>query len=199
MILELGRETIFAGIAITFAVLRYATYLYSIYKREARPHVFSWFNWGLVVSIGAFAQIQLDGGPSVWVLFVVGGMCFFFAFLALFIGEKNITRSDWVAFISALFVIPVWQATSNPILAIALVFTIDLLSTYPTYRKTWVDPYSEPAFSWFLSSLRYFFAIFAVPNPTWESLLYLILLLSLEVVSVILILVRRAMLAKLKV
>ena len=105
-----GRAEWFAAAAIIVSIARYSTYLYSIYKGETQPHVFSWFNWGLVVAIGTVAQFQLGGGPSAWVLLVVAVTCFFIAFVALFVGEKDITKSDWLSFIGALCAIPIWMA-----------------------------------------------------------------------------------------
>ncbi|MAY99272.1 MAG: hypothetical protein CMH32_01955 [Micavibrio sp.] len=190
------RASFFAGVAITVALIRYATYAYSIYKGEAKPHVFSWFLWGLIVSIGAYAQYQLDGGPSVWALAVVATGCFTFSTVALFMGKKNIRRSDWVAFIGALFAIPVWQATQSPLAALAIVAVIDILSLYPTLRKTWEDPSTEPAFSWFLSGLRYFFTLFAVPEPTIMSLAYPFFLMTCDWLIPAVVIFRRNMLKK---
>ncbi len=163
---------LFAILAILVSVIRYGTYLRAIYLKEARPHVFSWFNWGIVTGIGAYAQIVLDGGPSAWVLIVVSSTCFFIAGVALFIGEKNIARSDWYAFLGALIAIPVWIYTNDPIAAIFVIVVIDILTYYPTIRKSWHDPWGEPPSSYFWAGLRYFLALFAVSPVTWETLFY---------------------------
>ncbi len=169
---DISRIELFAFLAIIVSVIRYGTYLWSIYKKETRPHVFSWFNWGLVVAIGAYAQIELDGGPSAWVLVVVSGTCFFIALLALFVGEKNITKSDWFAFIGALLAIPVWMMTKDPLWAMFVIVIVDILSFYPTIRKSWYDPWGEPPKSAFWAGLRYFLALFAIPDPSFQTLFY---------------------------
>lgn len=161
---ELDRAVVFAALAIIVSLFRYGTYLWGMYKKETRPHVFSWLNWGIVTGIGAYAQLKLDGGLSTWVLVVVSATCLFIAFLALFVGEKNITKSDWVTFIGALLAIPIWQATSSPMLVILLIIVIDSLTYYPTFRKSWSDPWGEPPVSYFWAGLRYFLALFAVPE-----------------------------------
>lgn len=170
--INLTREVVFAGIGILVSLIRYGTYLWSIYKKETRPHVFSWLNWGVLVGIGAFAQAQLDGGPSVWVLALVSGTCLFIAFLALFVGEKNITRTDWYAFIGAAISIVIWQMSDNPTAAIGCIILIDALSYYPTIRKSWNDPWGEPPVSYLWAGSRYFFSLFAVPNASVASLTY---------------------------
>ena len=60
-----------AGLAVFVSLVRYGSYLYSIYKKETKPHVFSWLNWGIVVGIGAVAQFSIDdGGLSAWISFI---------------------------------------------------------------------------------------------------------------------------------
>lgn len=191
---DLSSTVIFAILGIAVGIARYSTYLWSMYKGETHPHIFSWLNWGLVTGIGAFAQQSLDGGPSAWVLFVVSGTCLFIAFLALFVGEKNITKSDWLAFIGALLAIPVWLATDNPVMAIIIIVTIDCLTYYPTVRKSWNDPWGEPAMSYFWAGLRYFLALFAVENPSLETLVYPFFLMATDWGFPIYLLIRRRIL-----
>ncbi len=186
----------FAFVAIIVSVIRYATYLLSIYKRETKPHVFSWFNWGLIVAIGAYAQFSLDGGPSVWPLAVVATTCFFIAGLALFIGEKNITRSDWMAFIGCLCAIPVWLITDNPFWALILLISIDMLSYYPTFRKSWNDPWAEPPISYYWAGSRYFFTLFAVPDPNFQNLIYPFFLMATDWVFATYVIWRRRIIRK---
>ena len=70
---------VFAGLAILVSVIRYGLYLWSIYQRETEPHFFSWFNWAVVVGIGAYAQFSIDDGLSAWVLLIVSSTCFLIA------------------------------------------------------------------------------------------------------------------------
>jgi hypothetical protein len=176
----LSRAGIFAILAVAVSLVRYGLYLTSIFRGETRPHLFSWTNWGLIVGIGSYAQYALGGGFSTYVLAFVSATCFFIAFLALFYGEKKITRSDWLAFLSALALIPVWMATQEPLLTLFLIIIIDLLTFYPTLRKTYVDPSSEPPNSYFWAGLRYFFTLFTVPSFGVVVLFYPVFLMLTE-------------------
>lgn len=171
---------VFAGIAVAVSLIRYSTYIWSIYKGETRPHVFSWFNFGVITLIGAYAQFSLHAEISSFVLFLVAGTCFFISFIAIFVGEKNITKSDWFAFIGALMAIPIWQLTNDPFLAIISIVIIDSLSFYPTVRKSWSDPWGEPIVSALWAGSRYFFVLFTIPNPTIETLLYPLFLMATD-------------------
>lgn len=190
-ITDISRAEFFAFLAILVSVIRYGTYLLTIYQKKTQPHLFSWLNWGLVVGIGAFAQFRLDGGPSAWVLAVVSFTCLFIAFLSLFIGEKNITKSDWFAFIGALLAIPVWVVTKDPIMAIVVIIIIDILTYYPTIRKSWENPWSEPPGSYFWAGLRYFLAIFAITDITLQTLCYPFFLMATDWAFAIFLVIRR--------
>ncbi|PCI01225.1 MAG: hypothetical protein COB76_01805 [Alphaproteobacteria bacterium] len=196
--LDFSNAEMFAGLAILVSVIRYGTYLWSIYKGETRPHVFSWFNWGVVTGIGAYAQFALNGGPSAWVLVVVSCTCLFISVVALFVGEKNIAKSDWWAFLGALIAIPVWMITDSPAMAIIVIIVIDILTYYPTLRKSWNDPWSEPPVSYFWAGLRYFLALFAVTNPSLETLAYPFFLMATDWGFMIYIIIRRRILEKVK-
>ena len=187
---------IFAFLAIFVAIMRYATYLRAIYLQQARPHVFTWFNIGLIVSIAAYAQVSLNGGPSTWVLIFIAATCFFIAALALFVGEKNITKSDWFAFCGALLAIPVWIYTEDPVWGIVVIIIIDFLSFYPTIRKSWHDPWGEPPISYFWGGLRYFLTLFAVAPFAIETLAYPFFLMVTEWGFALYVLYRRRILTK---
>jgi hypothetical protein len=125
-----------------------------------------------MVGIGAYAEFQLNGGPSVWGLVLVAVTCLMISVWSLFVGEKKITTSDWIAFGSSFLTMALWGMTQNPLIAIILLIVFDIFSYWPTVRKCWHDPASEPPHSMFWSGLRYFFLLFSVPNPTFSSEIY---------------------------
>lgn len=172
--------------------LRSATYYWALYKRQAKPHLFTWINWGLCTAIAAFAQFKVGGGYSAIFLAVVAGNCFLIGALAIFIGEKNITRSDWITFVLALLAIVLWQLTSNPVAALLTVILIDVLAYYPTFRKSWQKPWDEPVVSYSLAFLHYLLSALAVPAYTLNTLLYPTFLAMLELGFVLYLLWRRA-------
>jgi hypothetical protein len=171
--IEIAREQIFAGIAVIISVIRYATYFRAMYLGKARPHMFTWFSWGLTMVVAVLAQYKLGGGPSIWPMIVVAGTCLFISGLAYFVGEKNITRSDWVALASVFISTALWQITDNPAVAVFFLIITDVFSYYPTFRKSWSDPWGEPPVSYIWAGSRYFFTLFAVPDPTIANMAYI--------------------------
>lgn len=166
-------QHLFASLAITLAIIRYGYYIFTIYEGKTKPHAFSWFNWGLIIGFGAYSQCLSDfQGPSGLVFALTSFICLFIAALSLFYGERNITRKDWVVFLSVLALIPVWKTTQDPLLSLSLLIMIDGASYIPTIRKSWHDPYSEPPTAFILGGIRYFFTIFAVTTTTTASIIY---------------------------
>ncbi|MEM0967003.1 MAG: hypothetical protein AAGJ81_12715 [Verrucomicrobiota bacterium] len=194
----LTRPHLFAYLAIIFTVIRYFTYIVSIQRGETHPHVFSWLNLGVISLIATVAQFHLGGGPSAWVLGAKAVVSLYIAFVSLFIGEKRITKSDWIAFLSALVIIPIWLWAKSPLTAILLVMCIDFLSFLPTYRKSWRKPWSEPPVSYFWAGLRYFLTLFAIPEPTFATLLFPAFLLASDWVFMIFLIWRRRVLRSTK-
>ena len=186
--------TAFASLAVALAALRYATYLYTIYQGKTKPHAFTWLLLGCVTGVGAYAQFALQAGPSAWALGFVALACLCIAGLAFFIGEKKYKRSDWAALIICFLAIPVWKLTDNPVSALVIVVTIDFLAYWPTIRKSYYKPQTEPPISAFISGLRYLLILLAIPEPNWGNTAYPIYLMLGDLGFGVYIVIRRAQL-----
>jgi hypothetical protein len=184
----------FAAAAVTLALCRYGTYFYTIYQGKTKPHAFSWLLWGMVTGVGTFAQFEMNAGPSAWALAFVSVTCTLIAIFAFFIGERDYKKSDWFALIACIIAIPLWRATQNPLIAILVIMMIDVLTYWPTIRKSYHNPQTEPPISYGFAGMRYFLMLFAVPNPTWETLLYPFFLMATDWGFAIYIVIRRAQL-----
>lgn len=193
----ISAAVIFGVIGVVLSLLRYTTYLRAIYRGTTKPHCFTWINAALMSGIAFVLQWMSDAGPSLWVTGVVALSCSAIGILAVFKGERDITRSDWWTFLAGLAIIPVWLATQEPRAALALVLLIELLGYYPTVRKSYNKPHEEDLFSWFLSALRWAAAALAVSNVSVLSLTYPLFIATFEFGFVLYLYIRqqRALLA----
>jgi hypothetical protein len=185
---------LFACAAVLLATLRYGTYFHTIYQGKTKPHAFSWLLWGTVTGVGTLAQFELNAGPAAWALAFVSITCLLIAVISFFIGERDYTKSDWFALITCFLAIPIWQITDNALIAIAIVITIDALTYWPTIRKSFHKPDTEPPISYGFAGMRYFLMLFAVPDPTWQNLMYPFFLMATDWGFAIYIVIRRAQL-----
>lgn len=176
----IGFYSFFALASIALAAIRYGTYLYTIYDGKTKPHAFTWLLLGSVTSVGTYAQFKLDGGPSTWAMGFVAVTCLFIAVLAFFIGEKDYKKSDWAALIVCFLAIPLWKMTDNPVWALTIIVVIDILSYWPTIRKSYNKPQTEPPISAFISGFRYFLMLLAIPDPAWGNMVYPLYLMLVD-------------------
>lgn len=137
-------KSLIGAIGIALTLFAFYPYIRSIVRGTARPHVFSWVIWGITTFVVFLAQLQAGGGVGAWVTDVSGTITLGVAVLAwLRRADVNITRTDWVYFVLALLSIPLWYATSDPLWAVVVLTTVDLLGFGPTMRKLYADPHSE--------------------------------------------------------
>lgn len=172
-------------------LLGYIPYFISILKNKTKPHAFSWFIWGSISAIAYFAQVSDGAGPGAWATGFTAFACFIVVGLAIFKGEKNITRTDWIAFLSAFAAIPVWYATKDPMWAVVLITIIDMIAFYPTFRKSWHKPHEEDPIAYGVSGLKFFIAILALQNFSITTALYPFSLVIMNWIFVAMVLSRR--------
>ena len=126
-------------------------YLYLIRTNRAKPHLFSWVIWTLIIGISAAARSVSEAGPGAWGAWAGCFSTFMIGLFALFKGEKNITRLDTFFFAAALAAIPLWVLTESPLAAVCLVSFIDMLGFLPTIRKSFLNPHEEPVYNYLVS------------------------------------------------
>lgn len=79
---DMGFKLLFSGLAITLAFVAFVPYVRSILKGRTRPHVFSWFIWGITTVIVFLAQLEADGGVGAWPIGISGVLTVAVAVLA---------------------------------------------------------------------------------------------------------------------
>jgi hypothetical protein len=165
-------KELFGLASVALCLLCYGPYFYSIIRGKTRPHTFSWIVWSIVNAIVFLSQWSDGAEAGAWVTGMTALFCLTVVGLSLRNGETTITRSDWVSFIAALAMIPLWSLTKDPLAAVLLGTAIDALGCYPTLRKSFVDPHSEPVFSWAVAGARSFISIFAIQHYSLVTVLY---------------------------
>lgn len=114
------------AIALTFAA--FVPYIRAIVSGATRPHVFSWVIWGATTFVVFLAQLEGKGGIGAWPIGVSGSITIFVAVLAYVKRtDITITRTDWMFFVSALSSLPLWYFTSDPLWAVVILTTVDIL------------------------------------------------------------------------
>lgn len=160
----MGDKELLSGLAIVLTLMAFVPYLRGILSNAIKPHVFSWIIWGSTTFVVFLAQLTDKGGVGAWPIGVSGLLTMLIALLAwLKRADVSITGTDRAFFIAAMSALPFWFVSGDPLWAVIILTTVDLLGFGPTLRKAWHQPRSESPV---------FFGIFAARN--------LLVLLALE-------------------
>lgn len=149
-------------VAIVLTFVGYTPYIKDIFKGKTKPHVFSWFIWGIVTGIIFALQMSAGAGLGSFVTLSVSLISFFIFFKGLQNGDKNIKKIDVIFLVLALIAIPLWLVVKQPVLSIILLSSIDMLAFAPTIRKSFHDPYSETLSLYVITTFRHMLSIVAL-------------------------------------
>ena len=153
-------------LSVGLSAIGYSTYIISGIETAHQTACFLVVGMGVLMGIVFFAQFSKHAGPGAWVTGFSAIVCFVSSQgLALFRGEKNITKGDWLAFAGALLTIPIWYATEDPLWVVILATLIDVLAYYPTFRKSWIRPKErENFFSFSMDVCKWLAALTALTD-----------------------------------
>lgn len=168
----LEAKIIISIVAILLTFVGYVPYIRDTIKGKTKPHVYTWFIWGLVTAIAYGLQVSGGAGVGSWVTLAVAIICFFIFLLGLRNGKKDITRLDTVFLISSFVALFLWLIVKQPVLSVILVSSIDLLGFVPTIRKSWNKPYSETLFTYELNAFRHGISLLALQQYSIVTWLY---------------------------
>lgn len=160
-----------AAIILTFAA--FLPYIHDTLRGRNRPHVFSWIIWGITTFVVFLAQVAAQGGIGAWPIGVSAGVTIFIATLAYVKrADLTMTRTDTLFFVTALSALPFWYFSSDPLWAVAILTTVDLLGFGPTFRKVLASPDSEAPLFYFLFVIRNMLVIVALESYSMTTVLF---------------------------
>ena len=171
-------------------------YYINIWKKEAKPHLFSWTTWGILTGLGFVLSFSEGGGGGSLIFAVQSILCLGIAIYALTKREKDITRIDWMVFISAVIITLFYIITKNAAISVLLAATIDFLGFIPTFRKSYSKPYDEPALTYFLAFLGVILSIVALDTYNFVTIFYPLTLTITNLAFVVFLFVRRQKIKK---
>lgn len=166
-------KELLSAVAIALTFIAFVPYIRSITSGKTKPHVFSWVIWGSVTFVVFLAQLADKGGVGAWPIGVSGIITIYVAFMAYIKkSDRSITRTDWLFFISAMFALPLWYFTSDPLWAVVILTTVDVAGFGPTFRKAYEHPFSERLLFFVLVAMRNFISIAALEHYSLTTVLF---------------------------
>lgn len=166
-------KELFSAIAIALTFAAFVPYIQSIRQDRTRPHVFSWILWGITTLVAFLAQLADNGGVGAWPTGVSGAVASYIALLAYQKkADISITRSDWFFFVTAMSSLPLWYITTDPLWAVVILTSVDILAFVPTFRKSWLQPYDEQLTLYVIVIIRNLFSLFALEHLSLTTILF---------------------------
>jgi len=184
------------AIAIVLTAIAFFPYIRSILNGDTKPHVFSWVIWSSTTFIVFIAQLKEGGGAGAWPIGVSGLITLFVAMLAYFKkSDKSITVIDWCFFLSAMASLPAWYLTSDPLWAVVILTTVDVLGFGPTLRKAYSHPFEEKLTFFSIFMARNLIVIMALEQYSVTTVLFPAVIAAACWILVIMVMLRRRMLS----
>ena len=186
-----------SAVAIALTLIAFFPYIRSIITGAIRPHVFSWVIWGATTFVVFLAQLEDGGGTGAWPIGVSGIITIFIALLAYSKhADISITRTDWLFLVVALSSLPLWYFTSDPLWAVVILTTVDVLGFGPTVRKAYYLPHSESLLFFGLFAARNLIVILALENHSVTTVLFPAVIATACILLMSLVMYRRCVLAE---
>jgi len=142
-------------LATAIALVAYVPYLIDMFRGKNRPHLYTWISIFLITAVVAY--IQVIGGAGVGAIPTILGVAVdgIILFYCLRFGTKDVVPIDKVCLgISVAGVIVYIILNKHATVALGIVTAAEIISFFPTFRKTHNDPYSESLPSYYLLMLK---------------------------------------------
>lgn len=159
-------------IAVIIGIIAYIPYFRTLLNGKTKPHAFTWLVWAVLTAIAFFGQLAGNGGAGTWATGFTAVVSFIIFGYAIVKGVRDFPLADWLALAGCVLALGLWALTNDPLTAIILVTIIDLLAFIPTFRKSYNKPYSEPAFTYALSAVKFGIALLALQELSAVTVLY---------------------------
>jgi hypothetical protein len=162
-----------SAIAFIVTIALFAGYIRSVRVAETVPHVLSWLIWAAGTLIVAVAQLADGAGVGAWPIGFSGCITGYIAYLAYRKRhQSSIKPSDWIFLVFALCALPAWWLASDPLWAVVLLTSADLIGFGPTFRRAYHHPYEEHANFFALGGFRNLLVVLALERYSWTTVLF---------------------------
>ena len=159
-------------IATAIGLAGFVPYFREVARGRNKPHAFSWLIWGTLQAATGLAQLSRGGGAGAWAVGVPSILCFAAFVVALFKGEKRITRLDTTCLVAAFIGIGLWLLTANPLWEVVIACMVDVVGFIPTVMKAYLRPTEESTSVYTYSVVSFGLSLFALQALNLTTVLY---------------------------
>lgn len=175
----------------------YIPYIKQMLRRQTKPHAYSWLTWAVLAVVAFGVQTQGKGGPGAWLQALTAVATFSIFLLSLRYGHKDIQLADKVSLFFAGVAFVLWLFTDQPLAAAILITIVEAVGGFfPTFRKSYRQPYEETAISYLTYATSVPFSIMALESYSLANVVYPAGVFLLNASAFIFLMVRRAQVSR---
>lgn len=172
-------KTAMGLLAVVIMLAAYGVNLWKTYIGKSEPHPIAWIGFGLLTGIGFVIQWQKGAGAGGWVMGLTAIFCIFIAAMSQYKRRWHLSdfdREDWSSFAGGIVVFAIYllslRLSWGALISASLATLADLWLYVPILKKVWSYPETENATAYFLNSLKFVPALFAMDAYSVETCLY---------------------------
>ena len=162
----------FGLLAVAISLPGYAIYICNTLRGKTVPQLYSWVIWGTLAAVGFSSQVVSGAGPGAWVAGVTVLGCGAIAILALFKGEKELTKVDKVLLTLGAAAVVIRVLINRPLQALLLAVFAALIGYVFTSKKAYNNPEKETVLTYILNSVKFLPSLFALTTVTKLTFIY---------------------------
>lgn len=137
------------------ALTAYIPYLIDMFRGRNRPHLYTWISIFLITAVVAYLQVVGGAGVGAIPTILGVGVDAVILFYCFRFGTRDVVFIDKVCLAITIFGVVTYIAFHHhPVFSLAVVTAAEIISFFPTFRKTRNDPYSESLPSYYLLMLK---------------------------------------------
>ena len=161
----MSQELIFALLSsIIFLIWAYP-YIRDVLHWKTIPHLFTYVVWLILMSFNCFViwnnREWMTLIPSILMWLSVLFWCIYGI-----PGLRKITINwfDYLCLWSAILLIGYWWMTKNILHTVILTTIVDLIAFLPTFKKWWLQPWTETIFFYFMWAINQILTLFSLSS-----------------------------------
>ncbi len=163
---------------LVFSILAFLITLWStivmwrwIFRGEIIPHPFTFFIWVIVLWISSMELIQNhEIFWSLGILLMTVSNIWACIFGVSQWKSISINWMDWFFLFSGIFLITFWRLEPNYAYVLAVMLAIDATAYASSFKKTWIQPFTEKSAPYFISVGNNICTILAIFVWNFENL-----------------------------
>lgn len=189
-LMDIRTSLLFIGAALTISSV--VPYLKDILAGKTKPNLVTWITWTLLTGIALTAELM--AGEYTTAVIAAASMVATVSVVVVGILKKGYVHYslfDILCQVSDLIGILLWFLFNSPIVAIVAVLAVDFVATLPTIRHSWIEPQEETWQTYMIGFGAAILGVFALNTYSWESALFPVYLVLINLLVAVVILSRR--------